>query len=274
VEEEIKQEEMAINPIVVEVPSAAVEVLLTTDSDDVRSKIRELTKSISEAYWDLSQLIYRVAKEKLFAQWGFKNFDTWANAELGFARRKVYYLLSFAEYCTTRIQQRMQDDQLAQQVISEIRQIGWTKASRIAEEDVLNKDNFKNVLDAAKLPINDFNSYVGHLKNGDAGAPPPYNPNNKRKEVTLRSFKLTDEQNAVITRTFERVRKVSSRTDLSDGQCLEFVCAEFDGGGNDDIGSYLSILERVLGVSLIAFSDDSKTLLYGLENMERIVGEK
>lgn len=97
------------------------------EANVVRVRVLQLRDEMTEHYFELGRLLYRVSKEHLYRNWkgpdgqSFQKFSDYVEHEVDFAFRKAKYLMSIWYWFA---------EQLANPKVSErIKEIGWNKAA-------------------------------------------------------------------------------------------------------------------------------------------------
>jgi hypothetical protein len=95
--------------------------------DRIRTRVIQLRDEMTDNYFEMGALLYRVSKEHLYRHWKgpdgkpYDKFSSYVEHEVDFAFRKAKYLMSIWWWFT---------EKLADPAVSErIREIGWGKAA-------------------------------------------------------------------------------------------------------------------------------------------------
>ena len=243
--------------------------LASPETDQLRETIKNLTQSISKCYYDLSSLVYKVNKERLYKTWGYNDFAEWANLELGFQKRKAYYLVQFQDYCEKDLKELLPDGQY-KEVLEQLKEVGWTKALEIAKSKILSRDNCQQLLEEAKDDqIDQLVDKINIIKSGDKTGNDDGVTENTMKKVSLR-FKLTTAQEELWLNAFEKAKMAINKDDVSPEFALEFIVGDFLAGCGNSLESSLSQIERIHSVSVVAFSDNDKKVVFGVDTLKAI----
>lgn len=248
--------------------------LASPESEALREKIKILTKSISQNYWELSALVYEVYSKKLFKTWGFESFIDWSNIELGIQKRKSYYLVEFQEYCNKRIKEILpaQEDQEA--AIDQLKKVGWIKALEIAKENVLTKDNYAEVLEKAEaVKIDQLITELKLIKSGMTDEEKEDSNETNTMKTFRKTFIMTTTQEEIIFGAIDKAKKAINKEKTSDTIALEYICADFEANSSVDLADTLSKIERIFGCSLIAMSNDGSNILFGSDTLYSLIKE-
>jgi hypothetical protein len=237
------------------------------DDDGLRNQIKDLVSSISTSYWSLAEKLAFVFDQKRYKSWGYPTFEAYADQEIGMKRTKAYDLANIYKYFTVTLKEKLQDQQLYNQVITDVKDLGWNKALKIATEKVIDKDNAKEVIDTAKtstLKELDF-------KCKEIIEAMPQEKQEERKEevekTTKKSFHLNLWQADVVDNTIDKVKKMM-REGANDSSALVFMCQDFNSSNQipksqGDVSEYLSKVERTLGIRILATTSDYSKIIYG-----------
>lgn len=243
--------------------------LASPETEQLREKIKVLTQSISRGYYDLSSLVYKVNKEKLYKTWGYSEFSEWANIELGFQKRKAYYLVQFQDYCEKDLKEILPPTEY-KETLDQLKEVGWTKALEIAKSKILNKDNAKQLLEEAKDDqIDELVDKINIIKAGDKLEKDDGVTENTMKKVKVR-FTLTTAQEELWLNAFEKAKMAINKDEVSPEFAFEYINGDFLSGFASSLEASLSQIERIHGVSLVAFSDADKKVMFGVETLKAI----
>ena len=118
--------------------------------DSIRTRVLQLRDEMTENYFEMGRLLYRVSKEHLYRHWKgpdgqpYERFSDYVEHEVDFAFRKAKYLMSIWWWFT---------EKLADPTVSDrIREIGWNKAACLV--GVVDGQNVDVWIERAKkLPV-------------------------------------------------------------------------------------------------------------------------
>jgi len=244
--------------------------LASEETEKVRQDIKNLTASISNCYYELSCLVYKVNKERLYKTWGYSEFADWASEELGFQKRKAYYLVQFQDYCSKDLKQLLPDQQEYTEVLGQLKTVGWTKALEIVKTKILNKENCVKLLTEAKEDkIDDFIDKIKVIKTNEKLEKDDGITENTMKKVKM-TFKLTTAQEELVLNALEKAKMAINREDVSQEFALEYMAGDFLAGAVSSLESALSQTERIHSVSVVAFNDVDKKVVYGADTLVAI----
>lgn len=99
-------------------------VFSVEEKNDMRLEARKLADTISESFVNLGGVLYKVFASKAYEDFGFETFDEYCELDVGYQRRKCQYLMS--------IWNAMENKLTDESVKKRLKDLGWTKASRIA----------------------------------------------------------------------------------------------------------------------------------------------
>lgn len=246
----------------------------TPEARKVRVRIEELGKNISESFFELASLIDRVHDEKLFKQWGHKKFADWAQAEFQMGRRKAYNLRKISEYFNKTLKKELPEAK-HEEVVTTVKDIGWSKALELANENVITNDNVDEVLGAAKeqtvegLRSQCRNEFKANMTDEQKEKS---DDTNNMKQVR-KSFQLYLSQVEVVETAIEKA-KAQMKEGATDSGALTNICADFDAANDSfSLSDKLAQLEQVNNIKIVAFDPKKSEVIYGIENLEEIAGD-
>lgn len=103
--------------------------------EGLRDETIKLVNDVDRAYFTIGGNLSQIARSGLHESWGFDSFEDYIEEELGFARRKAYYLIAIYEKA---VELGVTDDDEA---VEQLTSIGWTKAREILAY-VTSRDEF------------------------------------------------------------------------------------------------------------------------------------
>ena len=201
------------------------------------------------------ELLYEVAANKYWEDWGFDSFADYCESELNMRERKAKYLISI--YNKFVIELNLPADILLE--------LQWSKAKELIS--VIDEDNWPELLDNLnELTVREVKEKVKRLKtkgltdeSGDDDTPPESDPINTRM-----SFNLSEEQASNIRLALELAGTMTGSDKT--GNQLDLICSDFlassTGKGLDaaieKLDFHIGTLSRVYGVKLVveSMSDD------------------
>lgn len=249
------------------------EIAETPETAKVRSRIQELGKEISDAYWELSELVARVNHDKLYRTWGYTRFEDWAKAECDMGRRQAFAFVKIQNYFGADLKQKLLGQpELYDEAVETAKTIGWCKALKLASENVMNAGNAEDVLEKARsLSVDDLETECRSVFKEMRDEEKEDSSETNTMKSVRKAFVLTTYQENVVNVALEKAKATLS-AGASDGSALAFICGEYDATGSKSLQETLSNLERQLGITLIAIVEDKDTIAYGGDALERITG--
>jgi len=97
------------------------------ESEKIRVRVLRLRDEMTEGYFELGRLLYRVNEEQLYRQWNgpdgepYQNFCDYVEHEVNFAFRKAKYLMSIWWWFAGELKDP--------DVFEKVREVGWNKAA-------------------------------------------------------------------------------------------------------------------------------------------------
>lgn len=221
---------------------------LQSGSGEIRNRLQELKTTIERTYLEMAELLNRVRQDKLFVEWGFDSFENYVEQELGYKRRKAFYILSV--WRVLHGECGLTEEQL--------QAIDFSKAREIAR--VADQGNIAAWLEkAGSMSARELADEVSKASSKVKGT----------KEPSYRWVcALTDDQREHVEATLDRAAEVIGK-EKGKGAMLDLICMEFQSSAlskdNSDewLEWHLENLQRVLKVRLSAWRGD-----------EMIFGEK
>jgi hypothetical protein len=244
------------------------------EAEELKKKVHDCIVNLSVSYFELSKYLGEIQRKKLYKAWGYPSVQEWVTNEYKFQRRKAYYLVRIDEYFNNSLPEKLPED-LYEETLSAAKDIGWSKASVIASQNVLNEQNCREVMQAARdLTVEALTEKCKSIKDAmregiDASDDEEDRPPNLMKMVT-KSFKFSEYDKEIIDAALERAKEMLGDSKTKDGKALSFICSDFEANSGVDIADHLSKLERLLGISVIAISDSSQKIVFGKESLERL----
>ena len=268
---------------------------------ELRSRAKSLRWEIEDNYWELGKCLWEVydgvpggyqammkgdgakqAREGLFAKWGFKSFENYAEAELGL-RKRTAQNIRYAYYWF-EVQEK-----LPAKVLTELKKVGRSRVyilAGFARKDSINLwiekaksctfEELKKSITSAKavkagknVDDEEVNSLSG--SEDGSGAPPP-------EQTHTVQTSLYDDQNKIYESAIARAKGIS-KSDKT-GHNLVLICQdflannEFGDSPKKDIKGYLSKQERLIGLKLIAIDPATGSPKFGKEILWMLIKEK
>jgi hypothetical protein len=219
--------------------------------EKLRQRIKDLRTQIEEGYWELAVDLAKVYGETLYVEWGFENWSDYVEKELDFKLRTAQYMVSIAEWFG-----KMEPD-----VQTWVKSLGWTKAKElVGKVDESNWSAWKKKIAGKSVSaIMDMMASEKKGKSKDVDT---------LEEFKRRAFKLAPAQIENVEKAIAKA-KDDAKTD-SDAHALDLVCTEFlaTHQGQEGLSDYLANLEKIFGVSLVAYNKTTDSVVYGAALLE------
>lgn len=231
---------------------------------DVRRMILEQIQKTDQALREIAKLLFAVYQRSLFTRWGFKNFQEYVEADLGFKYRKANYLVNIWSWYTENVHREDIMDAIWNEV-------GWSKAKELV--GVINDENADHwlararELNAVQL-AEEARKYL-KLQAGDGDGDSSSGGGDEFKTM---SFKLTTDQKANVEEAVELASKMSGSE--KKGHNVDLISTNFIANNADSLArdalDFLSTIEKQYGISLLAVRLSDKTVIHGREVFEAI----
>jgi hypothetical protein len=251
-----------------------------------RARARELAVDIDHGYMELAEILYLVkdtadeddnpAKLPLYKSWGFKTFEDYVNAELGFSVRKAQRLRYI--YFKLEVELAGLDEALKKR----IKALGWSKVRELAL--ILTLENAEEWTKLAEEnSFRDLEKLIQQAKAKKIAAADSVK-DGEEKEVapvadtlTKKTFMLYPDQLVTVDEALERAAQLCDRDEADKpGHFLELVCADFlatngflDGGVDEKL-RFLAKVEAKFGLHIVVTDSMSKKVLYGMDTLSRL----
>jgi hypothetical protein len=274
--------------------------------NQLREEARTLIQEIDRKYWDLGRVLWdvydgvpggyralmsgegsRKDRVALFEKWGYKNFGEYCENEVGL-RKRTAENLRFAYYYFA-IQQEMPDN-----IVEQLMSIGRSKVYLLA--GIATKSSIALWLEKAKeLTFEELKKAVQTAKAVAAGK----NVDNEEREPQsikagsssadesdgedvpqpdqwhVISGNMVTEQYEVYQAALKRAGDVTGSDKV--GYNLDFICQDFLANNNfsnikeKDRSTYLSKMERRIGLSIIAVDTNTGKPVHGRDLLWRLI---
>ena len=245
----------------------------TLEGEAIRLKIHELSSTISVAYWELSELVAMVSNKKLYKTWGFGTFEEWAKNECDVGRRKAFYFVKIQNYFNDHLKKQLQGSpELYEQAVAVAKEIGWSKALKLASENVITKENIGDVLEAAQtLSVDELETKCRAVFKDLSAKDKDSSIESNTMKMVRKSFQLTTYDENVVSLAISKAKE-SLKEGASDSTALAWICGEYTATGSMDITDALSKMERLLGITIVAVMENENRIIHGADAIVRIAG--
>ena len=218
---------------------------------DVRKKVLKLLALTETSTWDLSVILEEVYREDLYRGWGFDSFKEYAEKELDMKTRWSQILVQLQEWYR----------KLPQNIQKWIADIGITKARMLMGfVTVENAAEWKKKI--AGKSVSEIKQMLKDAKGIDDGGEGGEGEGGEDKALS-KNFKLFPLQMQNVDMALAKSEEISN-SDKS-GNNLDLICTEFlaTNAGIDSVQDHLRQQEKLLGVRLIAYVEESDQVVYG-----------
>lgn len=222
---------------------------------NLRKSVVDLKDSLEDNYWTLSQRLHVIQSTGVFAEWGYDDWPSYIDGEVGLNIRSVQYMTSIAGWF----------GEMDPEIQDWIKQIGWSKAKELVK--IVTPANWKEYRAAlAGKTVRQIQEYLASAKTGASeGKEGEEKTVDSAKKV---SFKLFEEQLSVVNAALQHA-KSDAQSD-KDGNALTLICQDYLSSAKaQSLDERLKALEAGLGIKLVAFREGE--LLFGSENLDSIL---
>ena len=277
-----------------------VEADAAAEEEELRGRARTLSKQIETTYWELGKAIYEVwdgcpggrrraagepeIRKGLHEKWGYASFEEYCDKEVGLKRRTASHL----RYAYYWFEHKLS---LPSEVKDRLKKLGRSKLYAMAGH--VTEDNIISWIDKAEMmTVEDIKKTIATAKAVESRKSSEDNPHAgddlyeyakqdkiaadnaggdfreapapevmKTLHTSLYAGQFETWQNA-----FDRAKGITGSDKISHN--LEMICLDFL-GGNDfttpetDVGTYLSKIERLLGLKMIAIDPQTGKPVHG-----------
>ncbi len=273
--------------------------------DELRVRARSLGSQIDKTYWELGRALYEIydglpggwaavrgneltqeARRGLYSKWGYTSFEEYCEKEIGLQRRTAsslryaYWWFEHQMSLPTEIKERLL--KLGRSKLYKLAGfvdndniITWLEKSAELTVEELGKEIKK--AKAVRMPGHDANFSEGddlfdgkapsEFSNGHRAAPAP-------ETAHTLTTSLYEGQWNTWQQAFDRAKGLTGSDKISHN--LEMICLDYLSTNDfmspeDDIKAYLSKLENMLGLKIIAVDPQSGKPKYGTDLLWMLV---
>lgn len=246
---------------------------------EFRESVKDKIKNLRDSFWYVAEAFVRVRNEKLFKTWGFRSFEAYLEEECEYSRSSAFLLMKTYTYFKDELKDRLSEcSESYDQLVSVVKEVGWAKASKLAQEQVITPETVDEILEALKTLT--VSALEAKCKNIVSTLPEDVQEDLRESndmKTVKKNFQLTLHELDVVENAIKKA-KTFLREGAKDSKALAFICGEYDSSniaaaGEDNMGDYLYKLERLLGIDLIAVSQNGEKILYGQDTVKRLAGE-
>lgn len=219
--------------------------------EQMREKVVACRDNIDRSYFLMAGLVYHIAQNNLYAQWGFPTFKGYVEQELGFTLRKAQYLMSIWHWYVIQIQ--------SFDVMKRIGKHGWAKTAAlvgaVTEQNVDYWDERAGKVTALQL----IEEVKAKLRNVSA------------QTVVRMTFQLYEQQADTVKKALAAA-SVAGKTDVLSNAlsliALDYLSAHISGEElKKDLVGYLRRIESLCGVAMMVV-DDKDEIIYTNPKLE------
>ncbi len=237
---------------------------MTPASKQLRQDVADCRRNVEDAYWRLSQLLFKVYDESTYREWGYATWREYVEQELEFGMRKAQYLVSIAEWV-----KGLSDD-----VQNWVATLGWTKAKELTGKVTnANATEWKKKVEGKTVA-----EIQAALKSSGENEEEDDKPKKNRGDRPHKlSFSLFPEQSDNVSAALTKAEELSGSG--KPGHNLDMICLDYmtTNGTTLDTSDYLKRIESQVGLRLLAFDpkgDDGKgAVVFGEEIIQELAYE-
>ncbi len=241
------------------------------ETEAMRMKIQDLRQRVEQTYLEMGGLLRRVYDGCLFKEWGYENFRSYIEAELGYKERKAYYLME--------VQKTLQETlHLAPETIAKVE---WTKARMLVplvEKSGVGASEMETwIEDATHISAKQLQAKVQDRiypggKPTQAGAA----EESVEKEVlTVFRAGLFAGQMKTVEAALEKAKGMADSDKT--GYLLECICTAFLADGTNKnalLSRIFHSIQTAYGVYLIALDKSKTRIIFGGETMDELASKE
>ena len=236
------------------------------DDTELRTKVKTLRLQVEEGYWDLSQALHEVHSNSSYVAWGYDSWKEYVESEeLDFQLRKAQYLVSISAWFS----------KLNKGVQKWVSALGWSRAKelvgRVTNENAAEWK--KKIADKTVVQIQAMLKGEEESDSGGEGGEGGDGEGGESDKPSRWAFSLFSGQRETIESALDLAKK-SSQSD-KEGNNLTLICTEYmaSNAAVESADDYLSQVEKVLGVKLIAYQPSSESVVFGSDLMDDLFPE-
>lgn len=240
---------------------------------EIRQRVIDARRQTDSAYWELSEALFEVYQNSFYVNWGYQSWAQYVDNELQVAPRKAAYLVAIQESF----------GKLSDGVKDWVKELGWSKSKELVglvTND--NVDDMKELVDGKTL--REITEIAKDLKNGGNGKLDETNGDDDdietidvepvvKEQTFTHKFTLFEEQHENVNQALTVAGEMAN-SDKS-GHLLDLICTEFlaTNGQVSNLDEYLAKVERITGMTLIAYSKADEGIVFGGDSLDEILGE-
>lgn len=237
----------------------------------VRKSVIKYRGEIDNARWKLSEALFKVHDETIYAHWGYPSWEVYVSTEVGMTVRTAHYLVSMYGYFQIDLledvdglkatdERRIKAVARRDEIVEQIKELGWTKGKCLV--GVLNRDNADEWLKKAReMSSTELEGEAKRAIQEAAGL---------TEEVEVKkgvSFRMTEGQLEPVENALEMAGGLLDSSNR--GHQLSMICQDFvatnmaqKDKGSNRMGSYLNKVGAVFGVRIIAVDKETGKVVH------------
>ena len=255
-------------------------IVETEESKTLRENVQRLLTAVNETYWCLAENLSIVSNGKHYKAWGYSSFEQYLAEECGLKRGKGYALAKIFNYFNNQLKESFvgQDDKY-NTLMDVVKQVGWAKARRLATDKIIKPDNVDLIIDKAqKLSLDELEAWckaefkaLPEPEQDDSDSDNNVKLVRKNFQLTLYQLETVDDAIHKALATMREGATPSSAIALIAGDFLQSATDVSTGGNRkENIAHLIGKMERLFGISLIAYDDKEDDILFGEENLSKV----
>lgn len=238
-----------------------------SEHEEIRRQVLALRNKADDDSWALASALAQVHAKSYYHGWGFDTWKDYVEKEVDIHIRKAQFLVKIEEWLAG----------LPKNVSGWVRTLGWTKARMLC--GVITHENASEW--RARIGTGITVAALDDLLHAEsaAAAANPDGPGGDSDPNRQPAFKVrvTPAQRQNIERALEVAARAAGCDTTEDrkGYLLDLVATEYLAGnhGIRTVSDYLTNVENVLGVKLVAFDEAKDEIIHGSDLVERLNAE-
>lgn len=182
---------------------------------DIRDEAKKLSKTLSNTYYELSIVLYKIYSENDWQKWGFESINDYLEQELNIGYRTGMYYINIGEWI---VKNNVSKEQ--------VENIGWTKL-----KEIIKAPNPETLIEKAKdVTVEELTNIVRNEKG------------NESDRVSMH-FIFLQEQAEVVNKAMEIAGELLNiDPEKNKSRCIEYVCLDFQSNYNPQLIEKLKTL--------------------------------
>jgi len=235
----------------------------------LRKEIVDARKNMDASRWELAKRLHEVKEKGLFIQFGYPTWEKYIQTEVGYSVRSADILRDIYSFFGGVLTEKIEDSEEQESMISQIRELGWTKARHLT--GVCNEDNYQDWIDLAnKLTVADLETEVKRSLVRDNGG-----DSDSVSDMKTKSYKFSEGQLDMVEQAVELAAQASGSKKKSHNLslvCQQYVADNMASGSNEDIRNKMLLRTAAqFSVDIIALDPASKKVVLGKELLKLAV---